>query len=204
MKLAFAAFLVSIVSLVHAKSHASENFTGVVKVECDGINSDNLDDLSATVFAQALEESYDALDDIKKKGTYINVDWVCKSCVNDDRYKPAYRRPRLANEGGQGTSGLEFNVDWICGDMCPGDDFLATSFLGSSLTPRTGTALDVAVATAVTSSVRGVLVPVKSDVNVAEWEKHLIRALIDTRRTDFRAGKSCKITVVPGVVLDTK
>jgi hypothetical protein len=53
MKLAFSAFLVSIVPLVHAKSHGSENFTSVVKVECDGINSDNLDDLSTTVFAQA-------------------------------------------------------------------------------------------------------------------------------------------------------
>jgi hypothetical protein len=196
MKLTLCAFYVSLVSLANAKNQSpSGNFTGIVKVACIGFNGDDLDENSLTVFAQALEESYDILDDSKKKGTYINADYICRVCSNDDNggkpsKKPTWR-PRFAIQGEDGT--LEFKVDWICGDMCPGDDFLVSSFLRST---ATGTTLDDV------SGIRGA--PIMGNENVNKWEKHLVRTLIDTRRNDFRAAESCTIAVVPGGVLSSK
>jgi hypothetical protein len=186
MKIVLSALVIGFASLVHAKrgSVTAPGFTGVAKVTCDGINSNDLDDLSMTVIAQALEETYDELQDYQKNGTYVKVDWACTSrCWYDDVYKRR-RRPGFKSSSEQEDSSLEFTVDWICTDKCPGDDFLATSFLESSST----------------TGIRGA----NNGNTVQKWEKHLIRALIDTRRPEFRAGESCTINVVPGVISDSK
>jgi hypothetical protein len=181
MKIVLSALFIGFASLVHAKrtSVSDPGFTGIAKVTCDGINSNDLDDLSKTVIAQALEETYDELQDSQKKGTYVKVDWVCTNCWVDDVYRRR-RRPGFTSKSEQedSTSSLEFTVDWICGDKCPGEDFLATSFLEST-------------------GIRGA----NNDNTVQKWEKRLIRALIDTRRADFRAGESCAIKIIPSDVM---
>jgi hypothetical protein len=189
MKIVVSALFIGFASMVHAKraSVSAPGFTGIAKVTCDGINSNDLDDLSMTVIAQALEETYDELQDYQKNGTYVKVDWVCTNCGLDDRYRRK-RRPGFTSKSEQEGSSLEFTVDWICADKCPGDDFLATSFLEA-----TPVAMDIGSTTT-------------GDNNnaIQMWEKRLIHALIDTRRTDFRAAESCAIKIIPGVVMGTK
>jgi hypothetical protein len=190
MKLVFSAIFVSICSnAIHGK-RISASFSGIVKVSCDGMDVNKLDDISMTIFSQAVEDSYDDLDETKKKGTYINVGYVCTSlCKNDDTRR---KKPRYLSKEAQEGNYMEFEVDWICGDNCPGDDFVASSFSDSII----GDGASIA-SSATIGSVRGTTM-IKGDADVGAWENHLIRTLIDTRRNDFRAIDSCMIKVVPG------
>jgi hypothetical protein len=165
-------------------------FSNVIQVECDGIDINTLDDISLTVFSQAIEESYDDVDNTKTNGTYINVGWAClSSCKIDDRINPKKRRPRLVNNG---VETIKFEVDWMCGDSCPDTNFATTSFTRSTSTQASGHAKSYN-----TGSLRGSLPTIKGDVNVAEWEKNLVRTLIDSRRKEFRPVEVCTILTVP-------
>jgi hypothetical protein len=163
-------------------------FSNIIQVKCDGINTNILDDISMTVFSQALEDSYDKLDNTKTNDTYINVGWACLSgCKTDDRLNPKKRRPRLQN--GDEDNTMKFEVDWICGDVCPDDNFVTSSFTRSTLSQYTSSNIG--------NKLRGTSPTVQGDVNVAEWEKNLVRTLIDSRRKDFRAAESCTIVTIP-------
>jgi hypothetical protein len=178
-------------------SKSKTMFSNVIQVVCDGIDTNTLDDISMTVFSQALEESFDDIDNAKTNGTYINVGWACLSgCKTDDNINPKKRRPRLQNGKQEGNT-MKFEVDWICGDLCPDDNLVTSSFTREFSTSMQNTGSSNI---GIIGNLRGTLPNMKGDDvnnNVIEWEKNLVRTLIDSRRKDFRATEACMIMTVP-------
>jgi hypothetical protein len=178
--------------------------TGVVRVTCDGINPDELDDDSMTIFAQSLESSYgddNYNDNTMKHGTFVKVHWACSICRDDDKSKRRHRPPSLVGEDEEDydideeedddeavNDTMEFDVNWICGDLCPDDNFVVSSFTDYFVQAYNG--------------LRGAMGTRTGDSKVVEWEKNLINTLINTNSTTeaFRTVETCTIKVKLDVV----
>jgi hypothetical protein len=174
-----------------------------IDVSCHGIDADKLDVLSSVVFGQVLEESYAKSLDLQFTDSFLTVseneNWPYSSCGslcrnNDDTYKRNVRRPPTGNKANEinfedivpigGDDEMNFEGFFTCGSLC--DDGKSDDEMLLSLTHKEN------------GNIRGK--SNDSSFDMGEWEKNLVRSLIDTRRRDFRAVEDCKIMMKAGVL----